>query len=75
MRSEISRFKLRERQHQASGVGLESISPELIRQIMAMMKAEQLGNGAAPRAAVPARARSPKSILPLDADERGFSGF
>jgi len=75
MRVEISRFKLRERQHQASGVGLENISPEMIRQIMAMMRAEQAGQGVAPKAAAPARAKSPKSVLPLDADERGFSGF
>jgi len=75
MRMEISRFKLRERQHQASGVGLEDISPEMIRQIMAMMRAEQLGQGVAPKAAAPARAKSAKAVLPLDADERGFGGF
>jgi len=75
MRMEISRFKLRERQHQASGAGLEDISPEMIRQIMAMMRAEQLGQGVAPKAAAPARAKSAKAVLPLDADERGFGGF
>jgi len=75
MRMEISRFKLRERPHQASGTGLEDISPEMIRQIMAMVRAEQLGQGSVPKAAGPARAKSAKAVLPLDADERGFGGF
>jgi len=82
MRMEISRFKLRERQQQASGLGLEGVSPDIIRQIMALLAAQQSGSVVA--AAQPVvqnteprspRSKSPKAVLPLDADERGFGGF
>ena len=78
MREEVRRFKLRERQRQNSfGVaGLEGISPELLRQIQAMLTASQNGGGHAPKpVAAPTRGKSPKAVLPLDADERGFGGF
>jgi len=42
---------------------------------MAMVRAEQLGQGSVPKAAGPSRTKSAKSVLPLDADERGFGGF
>ena len=76
MRTEIRRFKLRERQQHTDVSGLEGLTPELLRQLKALLAAQQTAFGApAPKAAAPARAKSPKAILPLDADERGFDGF
>ncbi|MDO9107348.1 MAG: methyl-accepting chemotaxis protein [Methylovulum sp.] len=79
MRSEISHFKLRERQRQASDLGipgLEGFTPEMLNQLKAMLAAQQAVSGAVSKAATPARTRpSAKTLLPLDADERGFNGF
>ena len=77
MREEVRRFKLRERQRPSfGGNSLEGISPELLRQIQALLAASQMGGGQASKpVSSPSRGKSPKSVLPLDADERGFNGF
>jgi methyl-accepting chemotaxis protein len=79
MQSEIRRFKLRERKaSDMSMAGLEGISPE----IMAQIKALLMGAGGQARpASPPAKAaggsgrKSPKTVLPLDQDERGYGKF
>lgn len=83
MRQEVSRFKLREREEQQAPVlipGLEGLTPEILRQLKALLNAQQaIGESAAkpidtiqPK---PKFKKSPKSVLPLDADERGFGDF
>jgi methyl-accepting chemotaxis protein len=84
MRSEIRNFKLRERPKQANdlaNMGLEGLTPELLMQIKALLANPQLlGLTAAkthPVVSAPSTIKktAPKTILPLDADERGFGEF
>ena len=77
MRDEVRRFKLRERPATSVGLtGLEGITPEMLMQLKAMLAAQSRpaispvkSNGAAPIR------KSPKSVMPLDHDERGFGDF
>ena len=88
MRDSVRRFKLRDRARLAQTLpGLEGLSPEMLAQLRALLGAQQQGrapkaaarpvNGqrpASPRA-LAACGKSPKTILPLDQDERGFGEF
>jgi methyl-accepting chemotaxis protein len=69
---ELSRFKLRPRQRSAGLLTLESITPELLRQLQIMLAQQNAVNP--PVAAAPAK-KSPKQVMPLDSDERGFGKF
>jgi methyl-accepting chemotaxis protein len=83
MRQEINRFKLREREVQQAPMsipGLEGLTPEILRQLKALLDAQQSITEPAnkPENTTKAKAspkKSPKSILPLDADERGYGDF
>ncbi len=71
MREEVRRFKLRERTSgpAVGGSGsIEGLTAEMIAQLRAMLAAQGAPQHAADR-------RSPKSILPLDQDERGYGNF
>ena len=85
MREEVRRFKLRERTRGAQAMsGLEGLSPEMLAQFQALIASQGLRAPAA-AAARPAASgqrppkavngKSPKAIIPLDHDERGFGGF
>ena len=72
MREEVRRFKLRERSVGAAGpggMGLDGLTSDMIAQLKAMLAAQ----GASAQSQT--ERRSPKSILPLDQDERGYGTF
>jgi methyl-accepting chemotaxis protein len=79
MRGEIRRFRLRERQVAGPTAipGLEGLTPDILNQLKLLLAQTQAPQAAAKSA--PARggkpARSPKAVLPLDQDERGFNEF
>ena len=81
MRQEISRFKLREREEPQASVsipGLEGLTPEILRQLKALLDAQHSIAEPVAKSVVAAQSKpkkSPKSVLPLDADERGFGDF
>ena len=88
---ELSRFKLRERQANLGlgGLSLENLSPELLRQLQALLSANQAPVAHTTSSAKPALVqlapktaassttgkKSPKQVMPLDQDERGFGDF
>jgi methyl-accepting chemotaxis protein len=81
---ELSRFKLRSRQRSSGLLSLDGITPDVLRQLQAML-AQQNASAApnvapakAPAKAAPVAApvkKSPKQVMPLDSDERGFGEF
>jgi methyl-accepting chemotaxis protein len=79
MRGEIRRFRLRERQVAGPTAipGLEGLTPDILNQLKLLLAQTQAPQAAAKGA--PARggkpARTPKAVLPLDQDERGFNEF
>jgi methyl-accepting chemotaxis protein len=86
MREEVRRFKLRERQVSAFGggiPGLEGLTPDMIAQLRAMLTSQGKpsiakaggGNGGGNGTANGVKRGSPKVVLPLDRDERGFGKF
>jgi len=83
MREEVGRFRLRERLLPSGGAlpSLDNISPELLRQLQLLLAAHQARTNPAPQAtlgkppAAVSRLQTPKTILPLDQDERGYGGF
>ncbi len=85
MREGVRRFKLRERTRGAQAMpGLEGLSPEMLAQFQALIasQGQRVPAAAAARPAAsgqrPPKAvngKSPKAIIPLDHDERGFGGF
>ncbi len=87
MRDSVRRFKLREQTRSAQTVsGLEGLSPDMLTQLKALLAAQQAQvrtvsarpvSGSRPAFSRLATngAKSPKAILPLDQDERGFGKF
>ncbi len=84
MREGVRRFKLRERTRGAQAMpGLEGLGPEMLAQLQAFLaQGQRVPAAAAARPAAsgqrPPKAvngKSPKAIIPLDHDERGFGGF
>ena len=87
IKTEIARFSLRPRQKAARSAlmpGLENISPEMLLQIQQLLLKQKAAESAVPVRAqaessevssASARTLSPKDILPLDKDERGFGSF
>ncbi|MGA2449173.1 MAG: methyl-accepting chemotaxis protein [Polyangiaceae bacterium] len=88
MREEVRRFKLRERQAGAfaGGIpGLEGLTPDMIAQLRAMLASQGKppalksgggnGHGNGNGTANGVKRGSPKAVLPLDRDERGFGKF
>ena len=85
MREGVRRFKLRERTRGAQTMtSLEGLSPEMLAQFQALIasQGQRVPAAAAARPAAsgqrPPKAvngKSPKAIIPLDHDERGFGGF
>jgi methyl-accepting chemotaxis protein len=85
MRNEVRRFKLRPRQSPSNLLipGLESLTPEMVRQLQVLLTSYATSQTAAPT--VPAiqkpkeqaakLSKLPKLALPLDQDERGFGKF
>ena len=76
MREEVRRFKLRERA-KAVNVGaisgLDGLTSDMIAQLKAMLAAQQRpANSVGP---AQAERKLPKTILPLDQDERGYGNF
>jgi methyl-accepting chemotaxis protein len=75
---ELSRFKLRPRQRSAGLLSLDSITPDLLRQLQAMLAQQNAAKAAsvapAPVASTSSK-KSPKQVMPLDSDERGFGKF
>jgi PAS domain S-box-containing protein len=85
MREGVRRFKLSERARGAQAMpGLEGLSPEMLAQFQALIASQGQRAPGAP-AARPAASgqrppkavngKSPKAVIPLDHDERGFGGF
>ncbi len=81
MRQEVNRFQLRKREEPQASVsvpGLEGLTPEILRQLKALLDAQHSIAEPAAKPVVAAQSKpkkSPKSVLPLDADERGFGDF
>jgi methyl-accepting chemotaxis protein len=85
MRESVRRFKLRERARGGQSVAdLDGFSPEVLAQFQAMMAQKRASSTtAAPSRQAPAAKRtangvngkSPKAVIPLDHDERGFGEF
>lgn len=80
MRGELQRFKLRERRMSkgaAALAGLENLTPEMLQQLKALLLGQQPTALASRPATSPMKktSKSPKSVIPLDHDERGFGGF
>ncbi len=80
LREEIARFRLRPRQIANLVVpGLGELTPEQLRQLKALLAAQDVEAPSAARVPVRAHAASrrpvPGRVLPLDADERGFKHF
>ncbi len=78
LRVEASRFKLREERMMAGE--LAGMTPEMLRQVAELVKAQVAGGGvraaAGPQAVVEERADGSDRIeLPLDRDERGYGEF
>ena len=74
LHEEMARFKLRPRQAANTVVpGLGELTPEQLRQLKALLLAQDAAPRKEPRPA--ARRGAPGRVLPLDADERGFKHF
>ncbi len=77
---ELGRFKLCERQSSANAglLSLDGITPELLKQLQMLLSQQ---NSSTPVKTVaksntaPVAKKSPKQIMPLDQDERGFGKF
>ena len=76
MRDEVRRFKLRERKLSAGDMsGLEGLTSDMLVQLKAMLAAQRKSPPAEPvKASAPSR-KSPKSVVPLDHDTRGYGSF
>lgn len=75
MHEEIRRFKLRERPQQDNDLSiLDSLTPEMLRQLKLLLT-QQSQSASTPAKGGGSRAKVPKAVLPLDADERGFGKF
>ncbi|MGI9213375.1 MAG: methyl-accepting chemotaxis protein [Methylococcaceae bacterium] len=83
MREEMGRFRLRERLLPVGGSfpGLDNLSPDLIRQLQLLLAQHNVQQASAPQALARPVApmvkssSSPRNVLPLDHDERGYGGF
>ncbi len=74
MRDEVRRFRLRERQAKGAAstpAGLDGLTSEMIAQLRSMLASQR----SAPRPAPTEGRKSPKAVLPLDQDERGYGSF
>ncbi len=81
---ELSRFKLRERQRPSGLLDLNGITPEMLYQLQAML-AQHTGLKTpvtshsspviSPTSSTGTGKKSPKQIMPLNSDERGFGKF
>ena len=78
MREEVARFRLRERSSTEGLMIPGTLSPEVIRQLQALLAAHttQAQTRAKPTASPSVgKSTSPKFMLPLDQDERGYGSF
>jgi methyl-accepting chemotaxis protein len=86
MRDSVRRFKLRERTRSVQSFpGLEGLTPEMLAQLKALLGVQEPapkvvarpsnGQHLASSRPIAANGRSPKTIIPLDQDERGFGSF
>ena len=76
MREEVRRFKLRERRTAGSAsspVGLDGLTSDMIAQLRAMLGSQRVSPKSMPAAT--AERKSPKAVMPLDQDERGYGSF
>jgi methyl-accepting chemotaxis protein len=73
LRNQTDRFKLREQQSQ---VGMAGMTPEMLRQVAEMIRAQGVAGGNDGSAAIEAGKAGAGGIeLPLDRDERGYGQF
>jgi methyl-accepting chemotaxis protein len=81
MREEVRRFKLRDQRSMAGAEipGLEGVTSEMLMQLKAMLAAQRSPAQAKTAAKASATGgggrKSPKDVMPLDHDERGFGNF
>ena len=76
MRDEVRRFKLRERKLSAGDIGgLEGLTSEMLVQLKAMLAAQHKAPAPEPVKAQRTARKSPKSVVPLDHDVRGYGNF
>lgn len=78
MRDEVRRFKLRERKLVANDIsGLEGLTADMVNQLKAMLAAQRKTPApvAEPAKVSASSRRSPKSVVPLDHDARGYGAF
>ena len=78
MREEVRRFKLRDQRSMVGGdiAGIEGVTSEMLMQLKAMLAAQRSPAQAKTAAAAGGGGRkSPKDVMPLDQDERGFGNF
>ncbi len=76
MRDEVRRFKLRERKLIANEMsGLEGLTTDMVNQLKAMLAAQHKAPAPEPAKVSASPRRSPKSVVPLDHDARGYGAF
>ena len=76
MRDEVRRFKLRERKLIANDIsGLEGLTADMVNQLKAMLAAQRKAPAPEPAKVSASPRRSPKSVVPLDHDSRGYGAF
>ena len=76
MRDEVRRFKLRERKLSAGDIGgLEGLTSEMLVQLKALLAAQHKPPAPEALKANATQRKSPKSVVPLDHDVRGYGKF
>jgi methyl-accepting chemotaxis protein len=76
MRSEVRRFKLRERKQSGSEIaGLEGLTADMLVQLKAMLAGRNVAPAQAAAKPSNSARKSPQSVLPLDHDKRGYGNF
>jgi len=76
MRDEVRRFKLRERKVSAGEMGgLEGITNDMLVQLKAMLAAQHKSSAPEPVKQSALARKSPKAVVPLDHDARGYGNF
>ena len=76
MRDEVRRFKLRERKAGARDMGgLEGLTNDMLVQLKAMLAAQHKSPASEPVKPTSVARKSPKAVVPLDHDSRGYGNF
>ena len=76
MRDEIRRFKLRERKMTTGDIGgLEGLTSDMLVQLKALLAQQHKAPAPEMLKATGTQRKTPKSVIPLDRDVRGYGKF